>query len=90
MTTKLRSVFQILTLAAAGSVLFCQSADASSGTPPDNRTGAPGHGSCASCHGGAGSGSIGDKRDFKQVRQVFALQHCDHQFAHGIRFDTLR
>ena len=49
-------------LAIASAVLFCtlvvDSADARSGKPPTNRTGAPGHSTCAGCHTSAGTGNV--------------------------------
>jgi hypothetical protein len=50
--------FQILLLAAWGNFFFAPHADANSSVAPSNRTNAPGHGTCATCHGGPGGGSV--------------------------------
>lgn len=49
-------------LAIASAVLFCMlgvdTAGAKSTKPPNNRTGAPGHTTCAGCHSSAGTGNV--------------------------------
>lgn len=58
MNTKTDRIFLIVSTALLWCLAGVETARGNSNIPPINRTGAPGHDSCASCHTSAGSGEV--------------------------------